>query len=49
LFTRHRDEIDLLLVDIVMPGKGGRDVYNAVRATGSDVPIVFMTGYSRPR
>jgi two-component system cell cycle sensor histidine kinase/response regulator CckA len=46
LFMRHRDEIDLLLVDIVMPGKGGRDVYDAVRATGSDVPIVFMTGYS---
>jgi two-component system cell cycle sensor histidine kinase/response regulator CckA len=46
LFTRRHDEIDLLLVDIVMPGKGGRDVYDAVRATGSDVPIVFMTGYS---
>ena len=29
-----------------MPGKGGRDIYDAVRATGSDVPIVFMTGYS---
>jgi YesN/AraC family two-component response regulator len=23
LFQEHRDEIDLLLVDIVMPGKGG--------------------------
>jgi CheY-like chemotaxis protein len=46
LFTRRRDEIDLVLVDIVMPGKGGRDVYDAVRAAGSDVPIVFMTGYS---
>jgi CheY-like chemotaxis protein len=46
LFARHRTDIDLLLVDIVMPGKGGRDVYEAVRATGSDVPVVFMTGYS---
>ena len=42
----HGDDIDLLLVDIVMPGKGGRDVYAAVRALGSNVPVVFMTGYS---
>jgi PAS domain S-box-containing protein len=46
LFTRRRDEIDLLLIDIVMPGKGGREVYDAVRATGSAVPVMFMTGYS---
>ena len=46
LFARRRSEIDLLLLDIVMPGKGGRDVYAAVRASGSDVPVVFMTGYS---
>jgi PAS domain S-box-containing protein len=46
LFTRRREEIDLLLLDIVMPGKGGRDVYAAVRSAGSDVPVVFMTGYS---
>jgi hypothetical protein len=29
-----------------MPGKGGKDVHAAVRAAGSDVPVVFMTGYS---
>ncbi|HUQ82510.1 MAG TPA: PAS domain S-box protein [Gemmatimonadaceae bacterium] len=46
LFTRRRAEIDLLLLDIVMPGKGGKDVHAAVRALGSDVPVVFMTGYS---
>jgi PAS domain S-box-containing protein len=46
LFNAHRDEIDLLLLDIVMPGKGGTDVYTSVRANGSDVPVVFMTGYS---
>ena len=46
VFEQRRDEIDLLLLDIVMPGKGGRDVYSTVRAMSSDVPIVFMTGYS---
>jgi two-component system cell cycle sensor histidine kinase/response regulator CckA len=46
VFEQRRNEIDLLLLDIVMPGKGGRDVYSTVRAMGSDVPVVFMTGYS---
>jgi CheY-like chemotaxis protein len=46
IFGKRRDEIDLLLLDIVMPGKGGNDVYARVRASGSEVPVVFMTGYS---
>jgi PAS domain S-box-containing protein len=46
LFRQRQSEIDLMLVDIVMPGKGGRDVHAGVRALGSEVPIVFMTGYS---
>jgi CheY-like chemotaxis protein len=46
MLERHRDRIDLLLLDIVMPGKGGREVYAAVRDSGSDIPVVFMTGYS---
>jgi CheY-like chemotaxis protein len=46
LFAAHRNEIDLLLLDIVMPRKGGREVYASVRGEGIDVPVVFMTGYS---
>ena len=46
LFEQRREEIDLLLVDVIMPGKGGRDVLEGVRAMGSDVPVMFMTGYS---
>ena len=46
LFAARRDEIDMLLLDIVMPRKGGRDVYAAVRGEGNEVPVVFMTGYS---
>jgi len=46
IFAARRDEIDLLLLDLVMPRKGGREVYAGVRAAGSDVPVVFMTGYA---
>ncbi len=43
-----RDErIDLLLTDIVMPGQNGRELADAARALRADLPVLFMTGYSR--
>jgi two-component system, cell cycle sensor histidine kinase and response regulator CckA len=45
-FKQRGAEIDVVLLDIVMPGMLGTDVRNAIRQSGSDVPIVFITGYS---
>ncbi len=39
-------EIDLLILDMVMPRMSGREVYLRLRAAGSDIPVIFMTGYS---
>jgi two-component system, NtrC family, sensor kinase len=38
---------DLLLTDIVMPGLNGRQVADAARAIRPNLPVLFMTGYSR--
>ncbi|MBT3193585.1 MAG: response regulator [Verrucomicrobia bacterium] len=38
--------IDLLLLDVVMPKMGGREVYDHVRKQGHDVAILFASGYS---
>ena len=46
MFSRHEEQIDLLLLDLVMPRLGGVDVYSRIRAMGSEIPVVFMTGYS---
>jgi two-component system, cell cycle sensor histidine kinase and response regulator CckA len=40
-------EIDLALIDVVMPKVSGRDVCLRLRAMRPDVPVVFCTGYSR--
>jgi len=45
-FEQYRSTIDLVLLDVVMPTMGGRDVMQYIRNTGSDVPIVFASGYS---
>ncbi len=43
--TEHLDEIDFVLTDIVMPEMTGPDMVRRLRASGLDVPVVFMSGY----
>jgi PAS domain S-box-containing protein len=46
LYQAHRDEVALVMLDVVMPHLGGRETYERIRASGSQVPVIFMTGYS---
>jgi two-component system, NtrC family, sensor kinase len=39
--------INLLLTDMVMPGLNGRELADAARALRPELPVLFMTGYSR--
>jgi len=42
-------EADLVLTDWNMPGKNGLEVIQAIRATGSTVPIIMITTESEKR
>lgn len=46
LFEKHATEIDLLLLDVVMPRMGGKAVYDTVHQRWPNVRYLFMTGYS---
>lgn len=46
LFRRHRDEIDVVLLDITMPSMSGGEVYAALQALAPDVPVIVFSGYS---
>lgn len=46
LFDRHAAEIQLLLLDVVMPKKGGREVYDCVRKRYPSTRVLFASGYS---
>ena len=45
-YAGHRDHIDLVILDMVMPRMGGREAHEHIRKVSSDVPVIFMTGYS---
>jgi len=46
MFKRKAEEIDLLILDVVMPKLGGRKAYERMRKTRKDVPVIFSSGYS---
>jgi CheY-like chemotaxis protein len=46
IFEENADRIDMLLLDVIMPGLGGRGVFDAIRQVRPDMPALFASGYS---
>jgi hypothetical protein len=46
LFRKNMEGIDLALLDLVMPRKGGKEVYVEMRKARADIKVIFMSGYS---
>ena len=43
------DEPDLILLDVSLPDLDGFEVCRRLKAAGSDMPIVFVSGRAPPR
>lgn len=48
-FARHSESIRLLLVDVVMPGRSGMELYREIKAYSPGMRVLFMSGYSEER
>jgi two-component system cell cycle sensor histidine kinase/response regulator CckA len=46
LFRRHREQVALALLDIVLPKLSGPDAYAQMTAEKPGLPLLLMTGYS---
>ncbi len=46
IFRGESGTIDLVLLDIAMPGMGGLDVYREIIKIRPDIAVLFMTGHS---
>ena len=45
-FIEHAQEIDLVLLDLTMPGQDGWETLSEIRGHSVDVPVIMMSGYS---
>lgn len=46
VFAQHADEIDLVMMDVVMPHMGGRQAMEKIRELQPDVRSIYVSGYS---
>ncbi len=45
-FSKHEGKIDILVLDVIMPRAGGREVYEFIRKARPGIKALFLSGYS---
>lgn len=45
-FRENKEEIRLLLLDLIMPRKSGKDVYEEIKEIKPDIKAIFLSGYT---
>ncbi|MBI2472168.1 MAG: response regulator, partial [Planctomycetes bacterium] len=45
-FMENKEDVSLLLLDVVMPTKNGREAYEEISKIRPDIKALFMSGYS---
>ena len=46
VLRKHAADVNVLFTDVVMPGKGGRDLVQEVTATWPHIHVIYTTGYT---
>jgi two-component system cell cycle sensor histidine kinase/response regulator CckA len=46
IFSRQPDSVDLVILDLIMPGMDGRKTFEAMRSIQNSTPVILSSGYS---
>lgn len=46
LYKKHKDEIDIIILDMIMPGISGGEVYDKMKEVNPNIKVLLWSGYS---
>ncbi len=46
IYTPNKDKIDLVILDMIMPGLNGNETYNRLKSINPQVRVILSTGFS---
>lgn len=46
-FRKFHDQIDLVMLDVVMPRMGGREAFRELKTIDPDIKVIFCSGFTR--
>jgi len=45
-YVSHEKDIDLLIIDVIMPKRNGRELYDIISKAKPEVKTIFISGYT---
>lgn len=45
-YMNYEGKVDLLILDVIMPGINGVEVYESIKSLNPDIKVIFTSGYS---
>lgn len=48
-YEEHANQLDLVIVDLVLPGMGGWEVFTHIRESTPELPVLIMSGHLEPK
>jgi len=45
-YKKNRDRIDIVILDMIMPGMGGGEIYDKLKEINPDIKVLLSSGYS---
>jgi two-component system, cell cycle sensor histidine kinase and response regulator CckA len=46
VYEKNRDRIDIVILDMIMPGMGGGEIYDKLKEINPDIKVLLSSGYS---